>query len=125
MKSYTYELQDPPLLYSHLRSNLLALGEEWRPVVKCFQGGTVMYQPLKANPMRSGYSYAYQRAKLNLTLYLPEKNFETLLELLDRGQLEILKGAVQGALPKRSGYDLNEFKIRGILGEEIPEAQKT
>ena len=80
--------------------------------------GHVEYRPKKVNPMRSGYQYVYQRAKLDLTLYFPETIFERLLEWLDREKLEIMKAVVQSSLSKRSGYDINEFHIRGIIAEE-------
>lgn len=118
MVSYTYELQDPNILLSNTRSGLLALGEEWSEVAAFIREGHVEYRPKQVNPMRSGYRYVYQRAKLDLTLYFPEKTFERLLEWLDREKLEILKAVVQSALSKRSGYDVNEFHIRGIIGED-------
>lgn len=65
--------------------------------------------------MRSGSQFVYQRAKLNLTLYFPENIFEHFLKELDSGKLELLKAVVQSSLPKRSGYDINEFKILGII----------
>ncbi len=117
MVSYTYELQDPNILLSHVRSGLVALGEEWSEVAEFIREGHVEYRPKKINPMRSGYRYEYQRAKLDLTFYFPENIFERLLEWLDREKLEVLKAVVQAALSKRSGYDVNEFHIRGIIGE--------
>jgi len=117
MVSYTYELQDPNILLSNVRQGLLALGGEWNEVAAFIREGHVEYRPKQVNPMRSGYRYVYQRAKLDLTLYFPEKIFERLLEWLDREKLEILKAVVQSSLSKRSGYDINEFHIRGVIEE--------
>ena len=75
MVSYTYELQDPNILLSNTRSGLLALGWEWNEVAAFIREGHVEYRPKQINPMRSGYRYVYQRAKLDLTFYFPEKNF--------------------------------------------------
>ena len=70
--------------------------------------------------MRSGYPFQYQKAGLNLTLYLPEKEFNFLLEILDEARVLALKSAFQSAIPERSGYTINEFKIRGILDAPGP-----
>ena len=119
MASYTYELQDPSILLSNIRQGLSALeGGNWAEIASFVREGHVEYRPMRVNPMRSGYQYIYQRAKLNLTIYFPEKIFERLLELLDRESLEMLKAVVQAALPKRSGYDIHEFHIRGIIGDD-------
>jgi hypothetical protein len=118
MASYTYELQDPSVLLSHVRQGLLAVGEEWSEIAAFMPQGRVEYRPVRVNPMRSGYRYVYQRARLDLTLYFPEKIFERLLELLTSEKLELLKAVIQSSLPKRSGYDLNAFKIRGIIVDE-------
>ncbi|GJL77697.1 MAG: hypothetical protein NPINA01_06860 [Nitrospinaceae bacterium] len=117
MASYTYELQDPNLLLSNIRQGLVALGGEWNEIALFMKEGHVEYRPKKVNPMRSGYRYVYQRAQLDLTLYFPEKIFERLLEWLDREKLEVMKAVVQSSLSKRSGYDINEFHIRGIIDE--------
>jgi hypothetical protein len=42
-----------------------------------------------------------------------------MLEILDPEKVEILKAVVQSSLPKRSGYLVNEFKIRGIIDKEV------
>lgn len=117
MVSYTYELVEPSVLLSNIRQGLLALDGDWAEVASLIREGHVEYRPIRMNPMRSGYRYVYQRAKLDMTLYFPEKVFERLLELLDREKLEILKAVVQSAMPKRAGYDLNVFQIRGIIEE--------
>jgi len=81
--------------------------------------GHVEYAPIKNNPMRSGYKFVYQEAKLNLTLYFPEKIFNRMLEILNPEKIQILKAVVESSIPKRSGYLINEFKIRGIMEEEV------
>jgi hypothetical protein len=118
MVSYTYELQGPNILLSNIRQGMVALGGEWVEQAPLMREGHVEYRPKKINPMQSGYQYVYQRAKLDLTIYFPEKTFEHLLEWLDREKLEILKAVVQSSLHKRSGYDINAFHIRGIIEEE-------
>jgi hypothetical protein len=118
MVSYTYELQDPKILLSNLRQGLVALGGEWTELAPLMLEGNVEYRPKKVNPMRSGYQYVYQRAKLDLTIYFPENIFEQLLAWLDREKLETLKAVVQSSLSKRSGYDINAFQIRGIIEEK-------
>ncbi|MCH7622979.1 MAG: hypothetical protein IIB46_02735 [Nitrospinae bacterium] len=118
MASYTYELQDPNILLSNIRQGLMALGGGWTELAPLMREGHVEYRPKKINPMRSGYHYVYQRAKLDLIIYFPENIFEHLLEWFDREKLEIMKAVVQSSLPKRSGYDVNEFHIRGIIEEE-------
>lgn len=118
MASYTYELHDASVLLSNVRRGLMDLGGEWVEVASFMPQGHVEYRPLKINPMRSGYRYVYQRALLNLTLYFPEKIFERLLEILTIEKLQLFKSVIQSSLPRRSGYDLNEFKIRGIIGED-------
>lgn len=115
MASYTYELPEQSHLLSLIRQGLLAVGDEWSEIAGFMREGHVEYLPERVNPMRAGYKYVYQRAKLNLTLYFPEKNFERLLEILDSEKLEMFKGVIQGSLPRRSGYDLHEFKIRGVI----------
>ena len=115
MASYTYELHEHSRLLSIIRQGLLAVGGEWTEIASFMREGHVEYLPERINPIRNGYKYVYQRAKLNLTLYFPEKIFERMLEILDAEKLEIFKGVIQSSLPKRSGYDLHEFKIRGII----------
>ena len=115
MASYTYDLQDPKILLSNVRQGLMQLEDDWTEIASFMLEGLAQYQPQRVNPMRSGYRFVYQRAKVDLTVYFPEIIFERLLELLDREKLEILKAVFQAGLPKRSGYDLNEFRIRGII----------
>ncbi len=117
MVSYTYELQDPQVLLSNLRQGLKALGDGWVEIASLMPRGRVEYRPVRVNPMKSGYRYVYQRARLDVTLYFPEKIFERLLEFLDPEKVEILKAVAQSSLPKRSGYDIHEFKIRGLIEE--------
>jgi hypothetical protein len=118
MPSFSYELPEQGRLLSLVRENLNKVGEEWKEVADFMLEGHVEYKPLRINPMRSGSQFVYQRAKVNLTLYFPERIFEHLLEWLDSGKLELLKAVVQSSLPKRSGYDIHEFKILGIISEE-------
>ena len=118
MPSYTYELPEQGRLLSITRENLNKIGEEWNEVADFMLEGHVEYRPQRASPMRSGAQFVYQRAKLNMTLYFPERIFEHLLEWLDSEKLEILKAVVQSSLPKRSGFDIHEFKILGIITEE-------
>ncbi|MBT3367934.1 MAG: hypothetical protein HN472_09840 [Nitrospina sp.] len=113
MPSYSYELPEQGRLLSLVRENLNKVGEEWKEVADFMLEGHVEYKPMRANPMKSGF--VYQRAKLNLTLYFPERIFEHLLDWLDSGKLELLKAVVQSSLPRRSGYDIHEFKILGII----------
>ena len=115
MPSYTYELPEQGRLLSLTRENLNKVGEEWKEVADFMLQGHVEYKPLRVNPMRSGSQFVYQRAKVNLTLYFPESIFEHFLNELDSGKLELLKAVVQSSLPKRSGYDIYEFKILGII----------
>jgi hypothetical protein len=126
MASYTYDLQDPKILLSNVRQGLMKLEDDWTEIASFMLEGLAQYQPQRVNPMRSGYRFVYQRAKVDLTVYFPEIIFERLLELLDREKLEILKAVFQAGLPKRSGYDLNEFRIRGIIdGKEPPDKTDT
>lgn len=118
MPSYTYELPEQGRLLSLTRENLNKVGEEWREVADYMLEGHVEYKPQRSRPMMSGSQFVYQRAKVNLTLYFPEKIFEHLLEWLDSGKLELLKAVVQSSLPKRSGYDIHEFKILGVIREK-------
>jgi hypothetical protein len=113
MKSYTYELPDPGRLLSLTRENLLKIGEEWRQIADFMLQGHVEYKPLRSNPMRAGFTY--QRARLNLTLYFSEPIFNHFMEWMDAEKVEILKAVIQSSLPKRSGYDIHEFKIHGII----------
>ncbi|QPJ66603.1 MAG: hypothetical protein G3M78_14810 [Candidatus Nitrohelix vancouverensis] len=115
MPSYTYELLEPSELLSRTRSNLKGTGGVWDELAPLLTEGHVEYKPIRNNPMRSGYQFVYKTAKLNITMYFPEAQFNRMLELLDGENLEILKGAVQAAIPPRSGYFVNEFKIKGIL----------
>jgi len=117
MASYTYELPEQGILLSMIRQNLLKVGLEWEEIASFMLEGHVQYAPIRNNPMRSGYKFVYQQAKLNLTLYFPEKMFNRMLEILDPEKVGILKAVVQSSLPKRSGYLINEFKVRGIMNE--------
>ena len=75
MPSYTYELPEQSILLSNIRQNLLKVGVEWGEMGAFMREGHVEYAPIRNNPMRSGYKFVYQQAKLNLTLYFPEKIF--------------------------------------------------
>ena len=119
MPSYTYELPEQSVLLSNIRQNLVKVGQQWNEIASFMRDGHVQYTPIRNNPMRSGYKFVYQQAKLNLTLYFPEKIFNHMLEILDPEKVEILKEVVQSSLPKRSGYLINEFKVRGIMEEEV------
>ena len=119
MPSYTYELPEQSVLLSNIRQNLVKVGQQWNEIASFMRDGHVQYTPIRTNPMRSGYKFVYQQAKLNLTLYFPEKIFNHMLEILDPEKVEILKAVVQSSLPKRSGYLINEFKVRGIMEEEV------
>ena len=119
MPSYTYELPEQSILLSSIRQNLLKVGAEWDEIATFMREGHVEYAPIKNNPMRSGYAFVYQQAKLNLTLYFPGKIFNRMLEILDSQKVQILKAVVEASIPKRSGYLINEFKVRGIMEEEV------
>lgn len=119
MPSYTYELPEQSILLSNIRQNLVKVGQEWNEIASFMREGHVQYTPIRNNPMRLGYKFVYQQAKLNLTLYFPEKIFNRMLEILDPEKVEILKAVVESSLPKRSGYLINEFKVRGIMKEEV------
>ena len=119
MPSYTYELPEQDVLLSEIRQNLVKVGREWDEVASFMREGHVQYAPIRNNPMRSGYKFVYQQAKLNLTLYFPEKIFNRLLETLNPGKVQVLKAVVESSIPKRAGYLINEFKIRGIMDEEV------
>ena len=117
MKSYTYELPEQDRLLSLIRENLLKIGEEWREIADYMLQGHVEYKPLRSNPMGSGAQFNYQRARLNLTLYFPEKIFNRFMGWMDSEKVEILKAVAQAYLSKRSGYDVYEFKIHGIISD--------
>ena len=119
MPSYTYELPEQSILLSNIRQNLLKIGPEWNEMSAFMLEGHVEYIPIRNNPMRSGYKFIYQQAKLNLTLYFPEKIFNRMLEILDSEKVQILKAVAEASIPKRSGYLINEFKIRGIMEAEV------
>ena len=119
MTSYTYELPEQSILLSNIRQNLLKIGPEWGEMSEFMREGHVEYIPIRNNPMRSGYKFIYQQAKLNLTLYFPEKIFNRMLEILDSEKVQILKAVAEASIPKRSGYLINEFKVRGIMEEEV------
>ena len=97
----------------------MKVGQEWGEIASFMRDGYVQYAPIRNNPMRSGYKFVYQQAKLDLTLYFPEKIFNRMLEILDPEKVEILKAVVESSLPKRSGYLINEFNVRGIMEEEV------
>jgi hypothetical protein len=118
MPSYTYELPEQSILLSNIRQNLLKIGAEWGEVGTFMREGHVEYALIRSNPMRSGYKFVYQKAKLNLTLYFPEKIFNRMLEILNPEKIQTLKAVVEASIPKRSGYLINEFKIRGIMEGE-------
>ncbi|MBC8282958.1 MAG: hypothetical protein H8E32_04035 [Nitrospinae bacterium] len=115
MKSYTYELPEQGRYLSLIRENLLKIGEDWREIAEYMLQGHVEYKPLRSNPMGSGAQFVYQRARLNLTLYFPEKIFNRFMGWMDSEKVEILKAVAQASLSKRSGYDVHEFKIHGII----------
>ena len=117
MKSYTYELPEQGRYLSLIRENLLKIGEEWRGTADYMLQGHVEYKPLRSNPMRSGAQFTYERARLNLTLYFPEKIFNHFMSWMDSEKVEILKAVAQASLSKRSGYDVHEFKIHGVISE--------
>ena len=119
MPSYTYELPEQGVLLSDIRQNLVKVGREWNEIASFMREGHVQYAPIRNNPMRSGYKFVYQQAKLNLTLYFPEKIFNRMLETLTPEKVQILKALVESSIPKRSGYLINEFKIRGVMEEEV------
>ncbi len=119
MPSYTYELPEQSILLSETRQNLLKVGQEWEEIASFMREGHVQYSPIRNNPVRSGYKFIYQQAKLNLTLYFPEKIFNRMLEILDSEKTKILKAVVESSIPGRSGYLINEFKIRGVIEEEL------
>jgi hypothetical protein len=121
MPSYTYELPEQGRLMSLVRENLNKVGEEWKEVADFMLQGHVEYKPIRANPMTANpmrTGFVYQRAKVNLTLYFAESIFEHLLDWLDSEKLEILKAVLQSSLPRRSGYDIHEFKILGVIQED-------
>ena len=120
VRSYTYELMDPRELLSRVRETLQKGGEAWAPIAETLPLGHVEYRPIRNNPMRSGYQYQYRKAGLNLTLYYPEAQFEFLLDKLDRDKVMELKSLFQETLPDRSGYVIQEFKIRGIIDQPGP-----
>ena len=119
-KSYTYELMEGSRLLSLVRSELSEGGEGWQAVAECMPLGHVEYRPIRTNPMRSGYSFQYEPAGLNLTLYFPEKEFEFLLDQLTKERVMDLKKVIQSVIPERSGYIINEFKIKGIIDAPRP-----
>ena len=100
---------------SLIRENLLKIGEEWREIADYILQGHAEYKPFRSNPIRSGVQFNYQRAHLNLILYFPEKIFNRLMDCMDSEKVEILKAVAQSSLSKRSGYDIYEFKIHGII----------
>lgn len=122
-RSYTYELMEERSLLFAVKRLLAEGGRGWQEVGDLMPEGHVEYKPQRVAPLKSGYQFQYQKAGLNLTLYFPEKTFNRLVDMLDRERVPQLKRAFQQVLPERSGYVINEFKIRGIL--EGPEIQET
>ncbi|MGP0566468.1 hypothetical protein ACTRW9_05825 [Nitrospina sp. 32_T5] len=116
-RSYTYELMDGGELLSRVRQELKEEPGYWQAVIECLPSGVVEYKPIRNNPMRAGYTYQYKQAGLNLTLYFPEKQFERLLDDLVEEKVMELKQVIQNVIPDRSGYIINEFKIKGILDD--------
>ncbi len=114
-RSYTYELLEQSHLLSLVRSDLKSRGADWEAIAERMPLGHVEYRPIRNNPMRSGYPFHYRKAGLNLTLYFPEEEFNFLFEVLNQARVLELKSVFQAAIPERSGYTINEFKIRGIL----------
>lgn len=117
MRSYTYELLDDKTLLHAVRRDLEKWEDPWREIATWMPRGHIEYKPIRTNPVRSGYRFAYARAGLDLTVYFPERVFSRLLEVLDAEKTLRLKSAFQAAIPERSGYVVNEFKIRGVLDE--------
>ena len=120
-RSYTYELLDGRHLLSLVKKELEAQGERWKTVAECLPSGFVEYKPIRNNPMRSGYSYQYKQAGLDLILYFPEELFEKLLDDLNQDKVLELKSVVQSVIPERSGYIINEFKIKGVIDDRKPD----
>ena len=119
-KSYTDELLDGRHLLSLAREELKKQGGRWETVVECLPAGFVEYKPIRNNPMRSGYAYQYRQAGLDLILYFPEELFEKLLDDLNQDKVLELKSVFQSVIPERSGYIINEFKIKGVIDERKP-----
>lgn len=116
-RSYNFELMDPDELLSRVQQTLREGGEKWARIADHLRPGHVEYQPIRTNPMRSGYQYQYQQAGLDVTVYYPEAEFEFLLDALDREKVMELKTVFQQTLPERSGYVIREFKIKGIISD--------
>ncbi|MFQ5671752.1 MAG: hypothetical protein ACE5G9_01545 [Nitrospinales bacterium] len=117
MPSYTYELPDEHVLLSSVARDLKERGNGWREIASFLPSAHVQYQPIRGNPIRGGYPYVYRQAALNLTLYFAEGIFNRLYAALDKEKALLLKSAFQSGIPKRSGYIINEFKIKGIIEE--------
>lgn len=118
MPSYTYELPDEKVLLSVVRQDLKERGYGWEEIASFLPSAHVQYQPIRGNPMRSGYQFVYKLAKLNLTLYFPEDIFNRLYAVLDKEKALVFKAAFQERIPKRAGYIIHEFKIKGVLKED-------
>lgn len=116
-RSYTYELMDSRELLSRVKQTLKESGEAWAPIAEVIPLGHVEYKPIRNNPVRSGFQYQYQTAKLDLTVYYPEAQFEFLLGVLDHERVMDLKTLFQETIPERSGYIIREFKIKGVIDE--------
>ena len=83
MKSYTYELPEQDRLLSLIRENLFKSGDDRREIADYLLLGHSEYKPLRCYPMRAGTQFIYQRARLNLTLYFPEKIFNRFMGWMD------------------------------------------
>ena len=122
-KNYTYELIDGKALLHSVRRKLEHQEEApWKTLAPWMPFGHVEYQPIRNNPVRSGLRFIYQKAGLNLLIYFPENIFNQLLELLDREKVLQLKSAFQASIPERSGYVIQEFKIRGFTKEDLSDS---
>lgn len=119
-RSYTYELADPAIVISKARQELKTQDAPWPEIGDNLVGAHIEYRPIRNNPMRSGYQFQYRQAGLDLTVYLPESQFNYLVDVLNRERVQMLKSLFQAVIPERSGYILREFKIRGILDEPGP-----
>ncbi|CAI2717847.1 hypothetical protein [Nitrospina watsonii] len=119
-RSYTYELMDGGELLSRVRQALKEEPGYWQTAIECLPSGMVEYKPIRNNPMRAGAAYQYKQAGLDLVLYFPEKQFGKLLDDLTQDKVLELKSVIQSVLPERSGYILNEFKIKGVIDDRKP-----
>ncbi|MEC7641539.1 MAG: hypothetical protein VYC17_05215 [Nitrospinota bacterium] len=121
MPSYTYELPDEKALLSVVRQDLEKREDGWEEVASFLPSAHVHYQPIRGKPMRSGYRFVYEKAGLNITLFFPEDLFNRLYAILDKEKALAFKSAFQNGIPKRSGYVIHQFKIKGVLEGDNPE----